>query len=154
MRGHRRDDVAWHCRLRRRWDHRGIVVPSLCRVAAKAATIALSANLFWAGLDEPLLGQAIHGFADEERYRRHWTTPRNFPRNGLPLRKMNDGQAVVSSSDDETMRLWDLRRAAVGQPTILRIPGPYAGMQIGGVTGISDAQKAALVSLGAVELSA
>jgi hypothetical protein len=30
-------------------------------------------------------------------------------------------------------------------------PGPYAGMKITGVTGISEAQKAALRALGAVE---
>jgi hypothetical protein len=33
----------------------------------------------------------------------------------------------------------------------LHAPGPYSGMKIAGVTGISEAQKVALQALGAVE---
>ncbi|MEZ4664068.1 MAG: BTAD domain-containing putative transcriptional regulator [Caldilineaceae bacterium] len=62
-----------------------------------------------------------------------------------------DGQTLASSSDDETIRLWDLSGANDGAATVLRIDGPYAGMNIAGVTGISEAQKAALRALGAVE---
>ncbi|MEZ4713426.1 MAG: BTAD domain-containing putative transcriptional regulator [Caldilineaceae bacterium] len=62
-----------------------------------------------------------------------------------------DGQTLASSSDDETIRLWGLRDAGVATSTVLRIPGPYAGMNISGVTGISEAQKASLRALGAVE---
>jgi hypothetical protein len=34
---------------------------------------------------------------------------------------------------------------------VWQVPGPYEGMNITGVTGISEAQKAALKVLGAVE---
>jgi len=60
-----------------------------------------------------------------------------------------DGQTLVSCSDDETVRLWAVTTGACAQ--ILRVPGPYAGMQIQGVSGLSAAQKAALKALGAVE---
>jgi len=60
-----------------------------------------------------------------------------------------DGQLLASASQDETIRLWDVTTGACLQT--LRTPGPYAGMNITGVTGISAAQKAALKTLGAVE---
>jgi len=60
-----------------------------------------------------------------------------------------DGQTLASDGSDETIRLWDVRS---GDCTcILPIEGPYAGMNITGVTGISDAQRTALKALGAVE---
>ena len=64
-----------------------------------------------------------------------------------------DGRMIASGSADETIKLWAVD-AAVRPVTCLatlRAPGPYSGMKIGGVTGISDAQKAALVALGAVD---
>ncbi len=60
-----------------------------------------------------------------------------------------DGQLLASASWDETIRLWEVSSGTCLQ--VLRAPGPYAGMNISGVTGISDAQKAALKALGAVE---
>ena len=60
-----------------------------------------------------------------------------------------DGQLLVSASQDETIRLWDVTTGNCLQT--LRTPGPYAGMNITGITGISAAQKAALKALGAVE---
>ncbi|MEZ4862425.1 MAG: WD40 repeat domain-containing protein [Caldilineaceae bacterium] len=56
---------------------------------------------------------------------------------------------LVSCSMDYTLRLWDLETKQCRQ--VLRAPGPYAGMKITGVTGISAVQKASLRSLGAVE---
>lgn len=65
------------------------------------------------------------------------------------LRFSTDGQLLASASHDETIRLWDVRSGTCLQT--LRAPGPYEGMNITGVTGISAAQKAALQALGAVE---
>lgn len=64
-----------------------------------------------------------------------------------------DGRLLVSASHDETMRFWDVAAALAGAPACLAVtsaPGPYANMDITGVTGITDAQKAALKALGAV----
>ncbi|MEZ4861944.1 MAG: DUF3500 domain-containing protein [Caldilineaceae bacterium] len=40
--------------------------------------------------------KATYAFADAERTRWHWTTPRNFPRNGLPLREMDETQKTLA----------------------------------------------------------
>jgi WD40 repeat protein/DNA-binding SARP family transcriptional activator len=56
---------------------------------------------------------------------------------------------LASSGWDGTIRMWDVESGAC--LCTLRAPGPYAGMKIAGVTGISDAQRVALVALGAVE---
>ena len=60
-----------------------------------------------------------------------------------------DGRLLASSSTDETIRLWDPDTGECLQTW--RIPGPYDGMNITGVTGITDAQCEALRALGAVE---
>jgi WD40 repeat protein len=64
-----------------------------------------------------------------------------------------NGQLLSSGSDDETVRLWVVSGV---QPldksvAVLRVPGPYAGMNITGVTGISEAQVLSLKALGAVD---
>ncbi len=69
------------------------------------------------------------------------------------------GRLLASASVDETIKLWDIRSrggpaGAAACLATLRVPGPYAGMNIAGATGISDAQKAALKALGAVEVDA
>ena len=56
---------------------------------------------------------------------------------------------LASSSWDGTIRLWDADTGACVQT--LAPPGPYAGMNITGATGMSDTQRAALQVLGAVE---
>jgi hypothetical protein len=43
-------------------------------------------------LDDNQRAKATYPFTDSERTRWHWTTPRNFPRNGLPLREMTSDQ--------------------------------------------------------------
>ncbi|MEM7124822.1 MAG: BTAD domain-containing putative transcriptional regulator [Chloroflexota bacterium] len=67
------------------------------------------------------------------------------------------GAVLASSSDDGTVKLWavgDALSQGASEVTCLRTlrqPGPYEGMNITGVTGISEAQRAALTALGAVE---
>ncbi|MFN8440651.1 MAG: BTAD domain-containing putative transcriptional regulator [Caldilineaceae bacterium] len=63
---------------------------------------------------------------------------------------------LASAGADETIRLWDISSTAmetgqIGCLHTLQAPTPYAGMKISGVTGISEAQKASLRALGAVE---
>lgn len=60
-----------------------------------------------------------------------------------------DGHTLASSSVDETIKLWDIQTKQCRQT--LRAPGPYAGMNISGASGLSEAQKVALKALGAVE---
>lgn len=62
--------------------------------AARALTqrIADAAARFLATLDDAQRAKATYAFDDAERLRWHWTTPRNFPRNGLSLREMNREQ--------------------------------------------------------------
>ncbi|MEZ4868834.1 MAG: BTAD domain-containing putative transcriptional regulator [Caldilineaceae bacterium] len=60
-----------------------------------------------------------------------------------------DGEAVVSSSFDGTIKFWDSQTGACLNTLV--IAGPYAGMKITGITGVTEAQKAALQALGAVE---
>jgi WD40 repeat protein len=58
-------------------------------------------------------------------------------------------QILVSGSYDETIRLWDVETGECTQ--ILRPDRLYEGMNIAGVTGLSDGQKAALKQLGAAD---
>lgn len=56
---------------------------------------------------------------------------------------------LASSGWDGMIRIWNVATGACLQT--LRAPGPYAGMNIRGVTGISDAQRATLTALGALD---
>jgi WD40 repeat protein/DNA-binding SARP family transcriptional activator len=56
---------------------------------------------------------------------------------------------LASSGWDGLIRIWDVESGAC--LWVLRVPGPYAGMNITGVKGISHTQKAVLAVLGAVE---
>ena len=60
-----------------------------------------------------------------------------------------DGQILASGSTDQTIRLWNVQTGECLQT--LRIPGPYQGMNINGVTGITEVQRLALKALGAVD---
>ncbi len=60
-----------------------------------------------------------------------------------------DGQTLASASADETIKVWDVQAAECLDTWAM--PGPYEGMNISGVTGITEAQRSALKALGAVE---
>ena len=60
-----------------------------------------------------------------------------------------DGETIASSSADGTIRLWNLKTETCR--AILEPPRPYTGMNISGATGITPAQRATLMALGAVD---
>ncbi|MEW6494938.1 MAG: NB-ARC domain-containing protein [Cyanobacteriota bacterium] len=60
-----------------------------------------------------------------------------------------DGQTLASGSDNETIKIWNVRTGSCIRT--LRAKRPYEGMNITGVTGLTEAQKATLKALGAVE---
>ena len=60
----------------------------------------------------------------------------------------SDGQTLASGDENATIMLWDTQS---WQPIkTMKLPGPYEGMNIADATGLSEAQKTALYSLGAV----
>jgi WD40 repeat protein len=59
------------------------------------------------------------------------------------------GLTLASASQDRTIKLWDVHTGAC--LSTLRAAGPYEGMNITGVTGLTEAQKTTLIALGAVE---
>jgi WD40 repeat protein len=61
----------------------------------------------------------------------------------------SDSQTLVSSSLDETIKLWDVNTGECLKT--LRAERPYEGMKITGATGLTEAQKAILIVLGAVD---
>ena len=60
-----------------------------------------------------------------------------------------DGQFVASAGKDDVAHIWCVESGE--RLHTLHTPGPYDGMDITGVTGISEAQRASLKALGAVE---
>lgn len=62
-----------------------------------------------------------------------------------------DGTVLASGGDDNKIRLWDIKTGQCVK--VLRNDRPYEGMNITGATGLTDAQKAALVALGAIDHS-
>jgi WD40 repeat protein len=57
---------------------------------------------------------------------------------------------LATSSQDETIKLWDINTGDCLKT--LRTQRPYEGMNITGVWGITEAQKVTLKALGAVEI--
>ena len=64
--------------------------------ATLIANMAEAASSFLQTLDAAQVEQATYAFDDQERFRWHWTTPGNFPRNGLPLRQMDEVQKAAA----------------------------------------------------------
>ena len=60
-----------------------------------------------------------------------------------------DSKTLASGSEDGTIKLWDVLTGECVKT--LRSKRPYEGMNITGVTGLSEAQKSTLKALGAVE---
>lgn len=60
-----------------------------------------------------------------------------------------DGNILASSSDDGTIMFWDVLTSE--SLKTLRVVRPYEQMNITGVKGLTEAQKATLKALGAVE---
>ncbi|MEO8890659.1 MAG: WD40 repeat domain-containing protein, partial [Coleofasciculaceae cyanobacterium] len=58
------------------------------------------------------------------------------------------GQTLISGSQDETIRIWDVKTGECLKT--LKVDRPYEGMNITGVTGLAPAQIAMLKTLGAV----
>lgn len=62
-----------------------------------------------------------------------------------------DGKWIVSAGKEGTLRIWDVALRQCRH--VVYPPGPYEGMDITAVTGITEAERAGLKSLGAVEAS-
>ena len=60
-----------------------------------------------------------------------------------------DDRILASGSHDETIRLWDLNTGTCQR--IIRADRLYEGMNISGVTGLTEVEKSTLLALGAVE---
>ncbi|MGL5062810.1 MAG: WD40 repeat domain-containing protein, partial [Microcoleus sp.] len=56
---------------------------------------------------------------------------------------------LASAGEDETIKLWDTNTGKCWKT--LKVDRPYEGMNIAGVTGITEAQKATLEALGAID---
>lgn len=61
-----------------------------------------------------------------------------------------DGEFVASAGKDDVVRIWHVESGE--RLHTLLAPGPYEGMNIAGVTGISATQRESLKALGAVEV--
>ncbi|MDO7837093.1 WD40 repeat domain-containing protein [Sphingobium sp. HBC34] len=61
-----------------------------------------------------------------------------------------DGQTIASVSDDQTVRLWHLEYLSEKVPA-MRARAPYDGLQIDGLTGITEIERGRLCALGALE---
>jgi WD40 repeat protein len=65
------------------------------------------------------------------------------------LRISSDGRLLASCGDDSTIKVWDLEKGE--HMRTLRRDRPYERLDITGVKGLTEAQKATLRALGAVE---
>ncbi len=69
-----------------------------------------------------------------------------------PIRSVSftvDGNLLASGSEDENIQLWDV--GSCSRLKQLKSKRLYEGMEITGISGLTDAEKASLKALGAVE---
>jgi WD40 repeat protein len=60
-----------------------------------------------------------------------------------------DGKTLASGNRDSTIKLWDVKTGECIKT--MRHERPYEGINITGVTGLAEAEKATLKALGAIE---
>lgn len=77
-------------------------------VTTLIADIATHATRYLDSLDQGQRTKSTYAFNDPELTRWHWTTPGNFPRNGLPLREMG------ASQRDAAFALLQISQSAYG----------------------------------------
>ena len=65
------------------------------------------------------------------------------------LKRSPDGQRLVSCGDDGAINVWELESGE--HLRTLRRDRPYERLDITGIRGLTDAQKASLRALGAIE---
>jgi hypothetical protein len=92
------------------------------------ANMQKAATGFFESLEPAQRDKAAYAFADEERFRWHWTTPRGFPRNGLPLREMTEAQkaaaltllqaSISSAGVDKALNIMSLQRDLGNDPEL------------------------------------
>src|SRR5437667_8896929 len=68
------------------------------------------------------------------------------------LKVSPDGRSLASCGDDGALNVWELESGE--QLRTLRRDWPYERLDISGVKGLTEAQKASLRALGAIEVSA
>lgn len=106
---------------------------------------------------QPFAGRLTLASCDDNRSIRLWDAARGETIHQLyghesfihSLAYSPDGRTLASASEQGNIRLWDVQSGALLQT--LRAPRPYNGMNITGLTGLTPAQKAALIALGAVD---
>jgi WD40 repeat protein len=67
----------------------------------------------------------------------------------VSLKYYTNRAILASASLDGTIKLWDIQTGTCTRT--IHYPGPYDGMNITGTTGLTDAQRETLRTLGAVE---
>lgn len=132
----------------RLWDpHSGQLISALTGHTGWIRSVAFSpgSSILASGGDEP----TIHLWETEST--QHWQLPPTHAQRVRCITFHPEGNLLASSGDDGTIEIWDLPTHTHQQT--LTIARPYEGMNILHCQGLTEAQKAALRSLGASEES-